>query len=345
MDKKLKILFVEPAAQISISDVGRGYRSALERQGHDIRDYNMVARMQYHASALPPEVKDDQSVLVRQASENILNEAVYSEVDLVVVVSGLNVHPIALWSLAKVGIPVAVILTESPYDDDSQAMWADMSSKGVKSPLLFTNDRSSAERMGWGYLPPAFDPAVHHPVDSVKDEECDVVMVGTGWQERQAFLEAVNWNGIKLRIYGVWPDLHADSPLHQYYSPLVVDNTRIAPVYCSAKICLNFHRKSATAYTPNPRAYELAACGAFQLSDPRPGLTELFGDQLFTFDTPKKLEDAIHFYLQESAARMSMAGRCKELVQGETFDKRAEQFMAVVNSRLFSPPASSTEST
>ena len=333
----MRILYVEPAAEFSIADVGRGFRNALERQGHDIRDYSMVKRYGYHQRALPDEVKNDVQVLARQASENILNEALYHEAELVLIVSGLNVHPIVLWSLAKVNIPVAVIFTESPYDDEQQKGWLDLSNVGAQSNVVvFTNDKYSAEAHGWNYLPPAFDPAVHHPEESVKEEECDVLMIGTGWRERQAFLEAVNWNGIKLHLYGIWPDLAKtpSSPLHQFLRPVVVDNTHIARFYSSSKICLNFHRRSTIAYTPNPRAYEIAACGAFQLSDPRPGLKELFGDQVFTFDTPEKLEQSIRFYLSESAARMKMAQEARKLVQNETFDVRAKELMKIISERL-----------
>lgn len=326
----MKILFVDPAAEISISDVSRGYRAALERQGHDIRDYNTKLRFEYHRSAMPPEVRNDTSSLSRQATENILNEALYHEADLVIIISGLNIHPVALWSLTRVGIPVAVVLTESPYDDPEQKLWASLSgiADSSKNVTMFTNDRYSADLFEWKFLPPAFDPAIHKPVELVEEEVCDVLIVGTGWRERQAFLEAVNWEGVNLRIYGVWPTITPDSPIFKYHIPLVVDNARIAKLYCSTKICLNFHRVSDVAVTPGPRAYEIAACKAFMLSDPREGLEELFGDSVPTFRGPVEFEALIHKFLADDEQRKSLAEQANLKVQNETFDQRASTLIS-----------------
>lgn len=330
----MKILFVQSVAEISTWDVSRGYRSALERQGHDIRDYVMKARFDYHRRALPEGVNNDTTILSRQACENIVVEALYHESDLVVIVSGLNVHPIALWLLGQVGIPACVILTESPYDDESQAQWADLTHVGGKVDLtVFTNDRYSAVANNWHLLAPAYDPALHRPVPVVESDVCDVLLVGTGWGERQAFLEAVDWNGIDLRLYGVWPNILPDSPLSKFYSPMVVDNARIAELYSSSKVCLNFHRRSAVAMTPGPRAYELAACGAFQLSDSRPDLVAMFGDSVPTFDSPEQLGQLIRYYLANPDERLAKASRSLTAVQGNTFDTRAATLIDIVTYR------------
>ena len=158
-------------------------------------------------------------------------------------------------------------------------------------------------------------------------------MIGTGWRERQAFLEAVNWTGIDLKLYGVWPTLTADSPLHRFHCPMVVDNTRIAAIYRSAKICINFHRRSVDALTPGPRAFELAACEAFQLSDPRPDLVSMFGSSIPTFDTPGNLEDLIRHYLapEHDDERWVLAAEACSLVQGETFDRRVQEMVGVLD--------------
>lgn len=332
----MRILFVTPAAEMSISDVARGYRSALERQGHEIRDYNLRARYAYHTKAMPPEAAADPALLARMACENIVTEAMMHKSEYVIIVSGLNVHPIALWLLGKVNIPAAVVFTESPYDDESQAQWADLSHVDASVNItIFTNDQFSARAYSWRYLPPAYDPAVHRPVDPDPDEECDVLMIGTGWGERQAFLEAVDWTGIKLHIYGLWPEMGENkppSPLDPFYTPLLIDNLNIAKFYASAKININFHRRHPKASTPGPRVYELAACGAFQLSDPRPGLNELLGDSVPTFDSPGRLGDLIRYYLQRPDERVRMAAESRKRVMDQTFDHRAADLMAAITS-------------
>lgn len=327
----MKILFVHPGAPVSISDVGRGYRQALERQGHEIRDYHMLSRIDYHRSALPPDIAGDISTVSRLASETIVVEALCSRVDLVLVICGLNVHPIALWLLGQVNIPAAVILTESPYDDESQKQWADLRHVDGRVDLtIFTNDMYSAREFDWHCLPPSYDPAIHRPVDPDPEHACDVVMVGTGFGERQSFLEAVNWDGINLHLWGVWPGVTADSPLHKFYRPRVVDNTNIAALYCSTKICLNLHRRSATAMTPGPRVYEIAACRAFQLSDYRDGLHAIFGNAIPTFKSPEQLEELIRHFLVSDSERLELADTAYRRVHGETFDTRVRSMMAVI---------------
>lgn len=331
----MRILFVHPSAQMSVSDVARGYRSALERMGHDIRDYRLFARISYHSRAVPSDVaaKDPTSVF-RAASETILNEALYHQADIVIIISGLNLHPIALWLLGKVGIPAAAIFTESPYDDPPQAQWADLTQ--FDSPIrlhVATNDRYSAMKYGWQLLAPAFDPAIHRPVPPNGSDVCDVLMIGSGWPERQAMLEAVNWSGINLKLMGIWPGIanNPSSPLFRFYSPLIVNNEYIAEMYCSAKININFHRKSDIALSVNPRVVELAACGAFQLSDPRPDLTEMFGVSVPTFTNATELESQIRHFLSHDGWRHKFANQARDRVQHHTFDNRAAALLSALH--------------
>lgn len=334
----MRILFVSASVDFSIGDVSRGYRGAFERAGHDVADYIMAARYNYHMKAIPMEMHHDQQLVAKMASECILNEAMYHKADLVVIISGLNVHPIALWLLGQVGIPVAVVLTESPYDDEYQAEWLDMTKVDSRVDCtVFTNDAHSAFERGWHLLPPAFDPQYHRTehVTPDPDTACDVLIVGTGWPERQAFLEAVNWEGIDLRIYGVWPGLidNPSSPLHKHFHPMLVDNTIIASIYASAKVNINFHRNSKVAITPGPRVFELAACGAFQVSDSRSGLVEMFGDSVPTFVTPGELEDLIRHYLPLESERRKLAGFACKRVRNETFDHRVADMMTVIQEK------------
>lgn len=335
----MKILFVHPAAVMSISDVSRGYRAALERRGHTIADYQLRARYEYHIRAIPKEMADNATLLSRQACETILNEAMYHEVDYVLIISGLNVHPIALWLLGKVGIPAAVILTESPYDDQDQKTWTDLTHVNSTVDLtVFTNDRHSAEVYGWNFLPPSFDANIHHPVELDSQEECDVLMVGTGWADRQAVLEAVDWTGINLVLYGVWPSITQDSPLFDFYRPLIVNNEHTPKMYCSAKVNLNIHRKSDVAKTPGPRTYELAACGAFQISDARQDIVEMFGDSIPTFETPQELGALIRKYLADEPARKLCAARALDIVCREDFDARAAKLESILEEHRVEVP-------
>lgn len=343
----MKILMVHPACRLAIWDVARGYRSALGRLLGDasIQDYYLDRRLSYHiraleaneaANACPKGASKDQYLVSKLASETIIHEALCAEADLVFIVSGLNLHPICLKLLERVGIPAAILLTENPYDDDPQREFV----SNYPSMAVFTHERFSAEKEGWLYLPHAYDPAIHRPVEADPAHACDVMITATGWRERQAFLESVDWSGINLRVVGpkdAWPAMTEASPIWKSYHDEAVDNAKIAPRYAAAKICLNFHRQHPDAWSPNPRAYEIAGCGAFQLSDPRQGVTALFGESVPVFDSPESLGNMVRQYLNDEPLRTRLAAESHRRVQQETFDERAKVLIEILADRFKLP--------
>lgn len=338
----MRILFVNTVAPQAISDVARGYKAALIKAGHIIYEYSMRARFDYHAKAIPPAVQTQDCTLVSlHASETILNEALYHRADLVIIISGLNVHPVSLWLLGKVGIPVVTILTESPYDDGPQKTWVGTAEEFdcTLDMTVFTNDRYSAmntrtQGKQWLFLPPAFDPRWHHPAPPDPDTACDVIMVGSGWTDRQVFLEAVNWEGINLKLYGPWLTVTEKSPLHRFLTPVVVNNDLIAGIYNSAKICFNMHRRHPLALTYGPRVIEAAACGAFQLSDRRADMDPIFGDTIPIYNPkdPKGFEAMVRYWIDPAndRQRRDLAEQSRVRVQDQTFDNRVASLVAAL---------------
>lgn len=324
--------------------MARGYRNALVAAGHDVREYSTNKRFLYHARAMEgqPAMEGANGVILlsKLACENVVVEALYHHSDIVIVVSALAFHPNAVWLLREAGIPVAVLHTESPYEDMEQAEFSTF------CDVTFTNEMVSADRFGWHYLRHAYDPTIHMPVIPEREkteplwidgraDTCDVLILGTGWPERVALLEAIDWTGIDLRILGLWPQIAAtDSPLKPYYTEVLVDNAVAPHLYASAKICLNFHRHDAEARSLNPRAYELAACGAFQLSDPRFELMATFRSEVPTFTNAWELQALLKIYLEDAAARQTMAQAARELVQPHTFEHRAAEMIEVIEDRL-----------
>lgn len=326
----MRILFVWPVCTFSIWDVARGYRAAFARivGEENVRDYHLNRRTEYHRRALAPDLGPipDVTILAKQASESVLAEAMYFNADVVFIVSGLNFHPIGTWLLNKAGIHAAAILTESPYDDTNQADWVSV----YPTMSVFTNEVTSAQKYGWNYLPHSYDPEVHYRREPEMQDECDVLMIGTGWDERQKLLEAVDWSGIDIRIYGVWPNLTDKSPIYNMVWPVCIDNLKVPALYSAAKICLNFHRFADGAQSLNPRAFEIAACGTFQLSDYRMELREVFDFSVPTFSGPEELGELVRYYLAHDVDRRHLAAKSKEAVSDCTFDSRAADAMTIM---------------
>lgn len=325
----MKILFVWPCVTFSVWDVARGYRAALGRLiGEDnIQDYYLDKHLAYHQKAIPKEHQNE-IILSRYASETIITQALYFSADHVIIVSGLNLHPIALWGLKKIGIPVTTIMTESPYNDDSQTDWSDQ----YPGMTIITTERTSLRNHPeWACIPHAYDPAIHHPVSFEKELECDVFMVGSGWPERQALLEKIDWTGINLRLYGFWMNMTKKSPLYKFLQPMsLIDNTQLPRYYCSSKVNLNIHRGHPIAESLNPRAYEIAACGAYQICDARKEVSEVFADTVPMVKDAVELEYEIRWALANPKERLLRAIRSKELVHPHIFDSRARLLLSAL---------------
>jgi spore maturation protein CgeB len=96
-----------------------------------------------------------------------------------------------------------------------------------------------------------------------------------------------------------------------------IDNARAALLYRRAKIGLNLYRTSqgwgpdapsiTHAESINPRAYELAACGTFFLSDFRSESAEVFGECVPMFRSPIEAAALIRRWLADDAGRSRMA--------------------------------------
>ena len=74
------------------------------------------------------------------------------------------------------------------------------------------------------YLPHAYRPSLHHPGPARPEYVCDLGFVGTGYPSRIKFFEAMDLDGLDVKLGGNWMRLgaeiggalDADSPLRKY---------------------------------------------------------------------------------------------------------------------------------
>ena len=217
--------------------------------------------------------------------------------------------------------------------------------------ICWVNERTSVERFrkvnpNTFYLAHACDPAKHYP-KAKADENVpahDVVFVGTGFQERIEILGAVDWSGIDFGLYGSWALLGSRHRLRRYIRGKMIDNDETAALYRRAKIGLNLYRQSMGfgrkaprieyAESLSPRAYELAACGRFYVSEHRAESEEVFGSLVPTFQSPDELAPLLRSWLKNDAAREIVSRRLAYTVKGHAWKDRAEQMIGDLNSVL-----------
>jgi len=350
----VKIYAIHPGASTSTCDVYDGLLGGLRALGHTVVTYKLDVRINRASSWLqfcyeqakkenPDVVEPSSADGLWQACSDSIAMALWNKPDWVLIVSAMYYPKAFIKLLKRAGLRVALLLTESPYDDEPHyalascvdLCWMD---------LCWTNERTSVDRIrvcnpNTYYLAHAYDHTRHCPTNgngsAPEIASHDVVFVGTGFRERVELLEKVDWSGIDFGLYGTWELVSSRSPLKKYAQEKYLKNDFTAALYRKAKIGLNLHRKSRgfgsdvdraeTSESLNPRAYELAACECFYVSDERAELREIFGDAIPTFKTAKELETLIRYWIEREEERKEMAAKMRQLVSGHTWLERARQ--------------------
>ena len=191
------------------------------------------------------------------------------------------------------------------------------------------------------YLPQGCLPQMHR---SLKLDAAD----REGYGADLSFMGAAYYNRIKtfprlldfdFRIWGTEWDL--DSVVGQRVQN---GNRRIAPeeavkIYNAGKINLNLHSSTFHEHIHpegdfvNPRTFEIAACGGFQLVDERSELPDLFTpeEEIVTFKSVNDLRRKIIHYLEHDEERRRIAERSRARVLAEhTLEHRMQEMLLQV---------------
>jgi len=176
------------------------------------------------------------------------------------------------------------------------------------------------------YLPLAADPQVHRPLtlSSVERRKygSELSFVGAGYPNRRlAFRQLSNYD---LRIWGNdWDGETTLAPFMQRGGERI-ETEEVVRIFNATTINVNLHSSVRPGVLVgdgdfvNPRTFELAACGAFQVVDRRVLLSELFAEgELALFSDMSELVQAIEFYRASPEARAEVAGRGRARVLAE----------------------------
>lgn len=353
----MKLLLIEPGASWATADVAIGLRHGLETHGVQLVRYRLDERIDrstrwlYYnwrrTKKLNPEIeKPNTADVFYQAGIGALEMALRHQVDAVFVVSAMFLHPDVITLMKRAGLRVVVLFTESPYDMEKELPIA----KLVDG--CWTNERTAvpafaAVNPNSGYVAHAWNPARHKAGPQAGDDIVrahDVVFVGSAFTERVEWLTAIDWTGIDLGLYGSWAPLGSRHPLRQFVCGHQVTNVTTAALYRRAKVGLNLYRTSmgwgrmapriAHAESLNPRAYELAACGAFHLSTYRAEVSELFGELVPTFTTPDEASTLIRRWLADDRGRQSVALKLPACVAESSWVERSKQVIGDLQTLL-----------
>jgi spore maturation protein CgeB len=89
------------------------------------------------------------------------------------------------------------------------------------------------------------------------------------------------------------------------------------------------------AYSLGPRAFEIAACGAFQLcDDTRAELDEIFKGSVPTYSGPDELRAKAQYFMTHDQDRRDLAWESYQRVQGCAFVNRAQEIVLPALERI-----------
>lgn len=337
----MKVLMVHPGPDFSVHDVFVGWTKAFVQQGHQVHVYNTNDRLRFFNET---DMEDGAAVL---ASFEGLGHHLYSFwPDLVVFVSAFYVRQEILSLIRARGHKIAIIHTESPYQDDEQLMRAQYAHLNVlNDPTNLTEYSYLSPSI---YIPHAYDPDTHYP-NFTEPKKIDFSFVGSMFPSRTEFFERMftelgdRWLDKHVVAMGgqAWTQPELDeSPLLKYLGhprAHAIDNAETANIYRDTRIGINVYRKESEeshageGYAMGPREVELAACGIPFLRDSRPESDEVF-PFLRTFGSPEDAAWLLKWYVYYPYQAEKLGVKAREAIEDRTFRNNADKLMRALES-------------
>lgn len=362
----LRILLVHPGASWSTADCYDGLLYGLRTHGVQVIPYRLDTRIEASHKALhalwrmkrkadPALSRPHTGDIMYHAGVGALEMALRESVHAVVIVSAMLLHPDVPIMMKRAGLKVTVLFTESPYDQEQEWKIAALvdgcwtMERSALAGFRAVNPQSGYLRHAWhperhlATIPPSEDVPAH-----------DVVFVGSGFAERIAWFNSIDWTGIDLGLYGTWKDergktLGLNKQVRACVRGSNVPNQYASDLYRRARIGLNLYRQSkgwgkaaariSHAESLSPRAYELAACGVFHLSDARAEVTEVFGSLVPTFTSATEAAALIRLWLTDPVGRAERAALLPACVAEHSWTHRAASVIGDLERMLSSRAA------
>ncbi|GBF77514.1 hypothetical protein PA598K_06068 [Paenibacillus sp. 598K] len=264
--------------------------------------------------------------VVASPSDDVAALATRERPDLVLALNGTVFPAGQVEQLRRQGIRTAIWFTDDPYYTD----WT--SAIATRYDYVFTLELSCvAYYASLGctrvcYLPFGAEPSLFHPRHVGQEYQSDICFIGTGFWNRIDLIDRLmpHLRGRKVVIAGWWWDrlkhfkeLEGSIRLGDWMSP-----EETASYYNGAKVVINLHRSidddtinanqiKLPAHSPNPRTFEIAACGTLQLSDQRHDLGNWYraDEEIAIFASFEELAVKLEHYLSDEEARRRVALR------------------------------------
>lgn len=348
MPNPVRVLLVLPLYGGSLP-VGNYCAAALARMGHCVEVFHAPAFHPAFTALKDLRVTTDRLAFLENSFLQVVSQAVLAKVetfepDLVLSLAQAPLNQQALKRLRRDGVATAMWFVE---DFRLFTYWRafaplyDYFAVIQLAPFFEHLHEIGCEEIL--YLPLAADPEFHRPLALSPVERhtfgSDVSFLGAGYpNRRRAFVQLLAHD---FKIWGT--EWEGDPALAERVQR---SGARIPPedavkIFNAAKVNLNLHSSVrgdelvSRGDFVNPRTFELAACGAFQLVDQRELMDELFAPgELETFADMDELREKIAHFLAHPQERAAAAERSRDRVlRDHTYERRMESLLTFIAAR------------
>lgn len=351
--RPLKIMVVTPIYGGSYP-IAQYAASALTEMGHKVEllDFSPYQDALFSIKQITPYAGDQaqlQGLLSNFLANVVMARAMAVKPDLVFFMAQAPVCPDLFKKLKEREIPSAFWFVE---DYHLFKYWQEIA---PHCDYFFTIQRNGffnalrgAGVANYHYLPTAASPTIHREVALTEEErkeyDSDISFVGAGYNNRRQF-----FLGLLDRKFKIWGN-EWDNPgiLNRFLQRkgARVSTEDSVKIFNATRVNINLHSSTAcNGVDPagdfvNPRTFEIASCGSFQLVDNRAGLSGLFhiGSELITFSDIEDLRGKIDYFLNHPEERREIAHRAqKRALKEHTYRARMEEMLGFLYSRGFQP--------
>jgi spore maturation protein CgeB len=269
----MKILITYPG-KLHTVPMGVFSEKALKHMGHEVYLFDLTSNL---SEKILRKITTKSNEECYHLNSRFRDKVENIEPDLVLVIFGFDISIKSLEFLRQRRIVSACWWLNDPFQFNRSL------EKAPYYDFMFTNSMGSVEsykesniaHVSW--LPTACDPDVHKRVAPINKYKSDVCFAGDWSALREQWCLTLSKH-FNLRIFGPWKKkLKNNSPLLSntydgFFSP-----KEMAQIFASSKVVFNIHSWYGNwNHGTNPRLFEAAGCGAYQVVDWKEDIPHLF---------------------------------------------------------------------
>ena len=343
---RLRVLVVSPIAGGSLP-IARYATRALAGLGHEVRLLDLSGFHEGLTGLATFGARRRRQAELESGFCNVLGMGVAAACETFApdVVLALAQAPLDARALAAIGRAGAIRALWFVEDFRRFTYWREVASQydhvfTIQTEPCFAALRTATDAR-LTYLPCAFDPEEHRPLELTEAERealgSDVSFVGAGYRNRrQAFRRFLD---LDFRIWGSEWNGAADLEHVVQRDSARISTEESVRIFNATRVNLNLH--SSTYHDGvdpqgdfvNPRTLELAGCGAFQIVDHRQLLPELLvpGREVAVAASVGEMRDLTRHYLAHADERLALAaqGHARALA-AHTYQHRMRDLIATI---------------